>query len=274
MAIVATLNEAENRHSAGAHAIASIPLNKLVPWDGNVRKIGATDGLEELAANIAAHGILQSLVVRKSNRGKYAIIAGRRRYLALTSLAEAGIIAHDAPVPCRIVPGTADATEIGLSENVIRAPMHPADQFEAFSALAEDGSGPADIAARFGMSETAVRQRLKLARVSPLVFAAYREDELTLEQVQAFAVTDDREAQERVFSEMAGRTLSPLMIRRALSQGDIAATDKRVKFIGLAAVALGEQSRGNRGKGAGHRGPRIAAHHQALRSHQRHTYSR
>jgi ParB-like nuclease domain len=105
MAIVATLNESENRHAPSAHSIASIPLNKLVPWDGNVRKTGAADGLEDLTANIAAHGVLQSLVVRKTNRGKFAIIAGRRRFLALSSLAEAGTIAPDAPVPCRIVPG-------------------------------------------------------------------------------------------------------------------------------------------------------------------------
>ena len=69
MAIVATLTEAANRHTPSANSIASIPLNKLVLWDGNVRKTGATDGLEQLIANIAAHGVLQSLVVRKINRG-------------------------------------------------------------------------------------------------------------------------------------------------------------------------------------------------------------
>lgn len=47
----------------------TITLSKLVPWDGNVRKTGASDGIEELAASIAAHGLLQSLVVRKVERG-------------------------------------------------------------------------------------------------------------------------------------------------------------------------------------------------------------
>ena len=59
-----------------------IPLNKLIAWDGNVRKTDADSGLEELAASIAAHGLLQSLVVRKHGRGKFAVIAGRRRLLA------------------------------------------------------------------------------------------------------------------------------------------------------------------------------------------------
>ncbi len=79
MATVATLKLVEDANAATAYSIASIPLNKLVPWDGNVRKTGASDGLEELIASIEANGLLQSLVVRKANRGKYFVIAGRRR---------------------------------------------------------------------------------------------------------------------------------------------------------------------------------------------------
>ena len=45
--------------------------NQLVPAKANVRKTGAKDGIEELAASIAAHGLLTSLDVRKDSRGKY-----------------------------------------------------------------------------------------------------------------------------------------------------------------------------------------------------------
>jgi ParB family chromosome partitioning protein len=235
MAIIATLRTAEDRHTAAANSIASIPLDKLVPWDGNVRKTNATDGLEELIASIAAHGVLQSLVVRKANRGKYAIVAGRRRYLALSALAESGTIMLDAPVPCRIIPGSADATEISLSENVVRAPMHPADQFDAFRELIDSGSTPADIAARFGISEAAVKKCLRLARVSPVVFQAYRNGDLTLQQVQGFAISDDHAAQERVFEGIDPESDDADDIRRALTQDEIPASDKRARFVGVAA---------------------------------------
>ena len=43
--------------------MTTIPLNKLTSWPDNVRKTGVNDGIEELAASIAAHGLLQSLVV-------------------------------------------------------------------------------------------------------------------------------------------------------------------------------------------------------------------
>jgi ParB family chromosome partitioning protein len=234
MAIIATLKPAESGTAADAHSIASIPLSKLVAWDGNVRKTGAGDGLEELTASIAAHGVLQSLVVRKTQRGKFAILAGRRRFLALSALAEAGTIAPDAPVPCRVVPGSADGAEISLAENVVRAPMHPADQFEAFRDLIDAGATPEDIAARFGITEAAVKKRLRLARVSPVVFEAYRKGDLTLEQVQAFAVSDDAEAQERVFGELP-QDSDPRDIRHALTEHDIAATDRRARFVTVAA---------------------------------------
>lgn len=221
--------------SATSQSITSIPLNKLVVWDGNVRKTGATDNIEELQASIGAVGLLQSLVVRKTSRGKFAVIAGRRRYLALAALAEKGAINADASVPCSVVAGSADATEISLTENVVRAPMHPADQFVAFHDLVESGFTPADIAARFGLSEIAVKQRLKLARVSPAVFQAYRDGELTLEQVQAFTVSDDMQAQERVVSDLSEWNDGPDTIRDALTEHDIRASDPRARFVTLAA---------------------------------------
>src|SRR5262245_23418022 len=109
--------------------VQNIPLKKLVAWDGNVRKTGADTALAELAASIAAHGLLQSLVVREGKRGKYAVIAGRRRLMALQSLADAGRIDSGYEVPCQVLNGETDATEISLAENTLREAMHPADEF-------------------------------------------------------------------------------------------------------------------------------------------------
>src|SRR5579863_6425219 len=113
----------------------AIPLNRLLAWQGNVRKTDPDKGIDELAASIAAHGLLQSLVVRKDKRGKFAVVAGGRRLLALQALAEAGTVTADHPVPCSVIGRDADATEISLAENVQREAMHPADEFEAFKAL-------------------------------------------------------------------------------------------------------------------------------------------
>lgn len=213
----------------------SVPLSKLTAWSGNVRKTGVSDGIDELTASIAAHGILQSLVVQPGKRGKYRIIAGQRRFIALNTLAAVGKLAKDYPVPCVLAEGTADATELSLAENTVRAPMHPADQFEAFKTLNDTGASAADIAARFGISELAVTQRLKLGRLSPNILAAYRDGEIDLECAQAFTLTDDHEAQERVYDGLTRWNRDPQTIRRALTEDEVASSDKRVRFVGLEA---------------------------------------
>jgi len=93
--------------------MTTIPLNKLIPAKVNVRKTNAKDGIDELAASIAAHGLLTSLTVRKASRGRFAVVAGQRRYHALTLLAERDQLAADHPVLCQVLDGSADATEIG-----------------------------------------------------------------------------------------------------------------------------------------------------------------
>ena len=214
----------------------AIPLNKLNAWQGNVRRTDADKNLGELAASIAAHGLLQSLVVRKDKKDRYAVIAGRRRLLALKSLAEAGTIEASSTVPCHLIGAEANATEISLVENAVREQMHPADEFDAFLALIEGGMRPADIAARFGVTETVVQQRLKLARVSPVIVEAYRRGEITLAHVMAFAVSDDHAAQERVWEELTDWQLEdPETIREALTGDEVTANDRRVKFVTLKA---------------------------------------
>jgi ParB family chromosome partitioning protein len=91
---------------------------------GNVRKTaGADTALAELAASIASHGLLQSLVVRKAKRGAYAVVAGGRRLAALQLLAEHGKIADDKLIECNVIADDADATEISLVENTVREQM-------------------------------------------------------------------------------------------------------------------------------------------------------
>jgi len=133
-----------------------------------------------------------------------------------------------------IANGNIDPSEISLLENVLRQNMHPADEFEAFRDLVDKGVPVADIAARFGVTDTMVMQRLKLARVSAKVLKAYRDERLTLQQVMAFTVSDDHEAQDEVLKNLRPGHGSGA-IREALTENEIAATDRRVKFVTLKA---------------------------------------
>jgi ParB family transcriptional regulator, chromosome partitioning protein len=176
----------------------------------------------------------QSLVVRKHRKGKFAVVAGGRRLAALQLLAEQGRIDATFVVPCQVRDGD-DAAELSLAENVLREPMHPADEFEAFRALVDGGMAEADVAARFGVTEAVVRRRLRLACVSPAVMEAHRGDRLSLAQVMAFTVSDDHALQDRVLENLSEWNDDPHSIRDALTENEIAATDRRVRFVSLAA---------------------------------------
>ena len=153
--------------------VRMIPLSKLVPSLANVRKTGRDVGIEELAASIASHGLLQNLTVRPvlnaagAETGNFEVVAGGRRLAALKLLVKRKAIAKNHAVPCAFMPGFS-GEEVSLAENVFQAPMHPADQYEAFARLhTEQGLSAEDIAARFGVTPAVVKQRLRLGRSAP-----------------------------------------------------------------------------------------------------------
>jgi ParB-like chromosome segregation protein Spo0J len=88
-----------------------IPFHQLVAWDGNVRRTGSGDGIEGLAASIAAHGLFHPIVVRDGGDGKFLVIAGRRRFMALQQLIQDGKLSEDSPIACTIANDASDNTE-------------------------------------------------------------------------------------------------------------------------------------------------------------------
>lgn len=225
--------------------ILHVPLSKLTLSPRNARKTGSRD-VSDLAANIAAVGVLQNLIVAPSaaGDGQYEVIAGGRRLTALQLLEREGrlpdAIATDG-VPCRRIDDEAAIIEASTAENTIRTPLHPADQFDAFKAMVDAGKSIGEVAAHFCIGEVVVKQRLKLANVHPQLVQVYREEGMTLEQLQALAVTDDHKAQLQVWKQAKDRwDREPSALRTKLTAREVSSTDKRVLFVGLAAyVAAG-----------------------------------
>jgi ParB family chromosome partitioning protein len=220
-----------------------IPFNKLVLSQSNVRRIKAGVSIEELAEDIARRTLLQSITVRPvcdadgAETGMFEIPAGGRRYRALELLVKQKRLAKTAPVPC-VVREAGIAEEDSLAENVQRAPLHPLDQFRAFLALRDKGQPEEEIAAAFFVPVSVVKQRLRLASVSPKLLDVYAEDGMTLDQLMAFTVNADHERQEAVFERLGhSYDKQPYTIRRMLTEGAVKATDKRAQYVGLEAYS-------------------------------------
>ncbi len=231
----------------------TVPLNKLTLSPKNVRKTYSPAEIEEMAASIAVkgRGLIQNLGVTEqvdeagAPTGSWEVVAGGRRFRGLALLVERKRLAANTPIPCRRV-ADEDAIDTSLAENEDRKALHPADAYEAFAALHDNGKGfgPEEIAARFGVTAHTVRQRLRLGTVSPVLLVAYREEKLTLDQVIAFTVTEDQAAQERAYAELQDWQCTPAAIRRVLNQSSVPAYDPRALLVGLDAYqAAGGQVR-------------------------------
>ncbi len=210
-----------------------IAVNRLEKSPLNARRTAAKMGMEELKASLLSHGLMQNLVVTDKGDGTYRVIAGGRRLEAIHSLQAEGKLPEDFAVPCQIVTEE-HATEMSLAENTVRLAMHPADQFEAFAALIDQGQSAADIAVRFGVEESFVLKRMKLARIAPELLAEYRSEEMSLECLMAYTVTDDHRQQMKVFKSLQGwQKEDPKAIRAALTEKLVESTDNLARFVGL-----------------------------------------
>jgi ParB family chromosome partitioning protein len=129
----------------------------------------------------------------------------------------------------------ADARQVSLAENFAREAMNPADEARAFAELVGEGRSHAEIAAVFGQTERYVRARERLGRLATPVFDGFARRELSIEQAQAFAVSDDQDRQAAVFeawSRAPHWERHANHIRAMMTEDRVRQTDPRVRLIG------------------------------------------
>lgn len=216
-----------------------IPFNKLVLSQSNVRRVKAGVSIEQLAESIAQRTLLQSLSVRAvvdadgNETGMFEVPAGGRRYRALELLVKQRRMSKTQAVPCVVREGGI-AEDDSVAENDERVGLHPLDQFRAFQTLRDLGMTEEDIAARHFVNPAIVKQRLRLASVSPRLHEVYAEDGMTLEQLMAFSVTADHARQEQVWENVSRSGHDePYQIRRMLTENTVRGSDRRAQFVGL-----------------------------------------
>ena len=222
--------------------IKTIPLNKLVQSPRNVRRHADAAADAELKASIAAHGLLQNLIVRPGAKGRFEVEAGERRRRAMLALVDDKVLPRGHEVTCLVLENDNSAVETSLAENFHRLAMNPADEAQAFASLVDSGASIEDVARRFGLTVRFVEGRLRLAQLAPVVFEALAAGEITLDIAKAFGATSNQEIQARVFEQaFAGYYApSPDSIRRMVLSGTVRGSDPRARLVGRDAyVAAG-----------------------------------
>ena len=168
----------------------SVAFSALLPPKGNPRRSYDKKSIEGLAQSIKTDGLIHNLTVRPESGGKYRVVAGKRRFLALQYLNGKGEIDRTYKVSVRI---RAKATQKDLDrlatvENVQREALDPIDEAEAFARLLQKGEKIEDVAVDTGVSAATIRRRLALADLAPEVKRAVREKAIVLSVAEALTL--------------------------------------------------------------------------------------
>lgn len=208
----------------------------------NVRVVGRDAEVQELAASILAHGLIQALSVHDQG-GVWFVADGNRRLAALRHLADNGDLPADWQVKCDPLTECQEAGEISLAANFERVPLHEADQYAKFHDLSERGYTDVQIASRFGIEPKRARRMMALGRLSPMLLDWWREQEqseFVVNIVRAFTLAPSIEEQERVFERLnKSGNLHGYTIREAFGADDRDAA-RFLNFVGKKAyIAAG-----------------------------------
>ena len=155
-----------------------IELERLSISPLNMRAKKAPD-LASILPSVRERGILVPLLVRSAGEtGCYEIVAGRRRFLAASTIAAEN--GQFAALPCAIMEVSDDAAalEASLIENFARLDPDEVTQWETFARLIREGRSVEDIAATFGITERLVRRILALGNLLPRIRSLYRQDKV------------------------------------------------------------------------------------------------
>ena len=184
----ALIGEPEEGGVAPSRTVARLPIAELKPNPDQPRRRFDEGEIDELAASLRTHGIVQPLLVRPDPSGEgWQIVAGERRWRA----AQKARI-HDAPVVVREDLGDSDVLEIALVENVQRADLDPVEEARAYARLIRDfGHTQERLAEVVGKSRSHLANTLRLLTLPEEVLKLLGDGALTAGHARALVGVED-----------------------------------------------------------------------------------
>lgn len=192
---------------AGAGGVDQVDIDLVTPNPEQPRELFDEEALDELAASIREHGVLQPLIVtrRTGDTGAttYGLIAGERR---LHAARRAGL--ERIPVVVRETTPRG-LLELALVENVQRADLGPLEEARAYRRLADDfGMAQEEIAGRVGKSRVAVANSMRLLGLPGPVLDGLALGHITAGHARAILGLPDAKARVALYEEVVARALS------------------------------------------------------------------
>ncbi|MGI9952440.1 ParB/RepB/Spo0J family partition protein [Moorellaceae bacterium AZ2] len=181
--------------------------------------------LEELAASIRQHGVIQPVVVRPLGNGLYELVAGERRWRACRL---AGI--KDIPAVVREL-SEREMAEVALIENLQREDLNPLEEARAYQSLiTQYGLTQEEVAARVGKSRPVIANALRLLQLPLAVQEMLRRGEITAGHARGLLAVEDEDAQVELAARIAREKLSVRQVEELARKFQAKGTKKREAF--------------------------------------------
>jgi ParB family chromosome partitioning protein len=241
--------------AAGGTAALEIPIDRVARNPHQPRSNFDDASLGELSASIAAHGVLQPIVVRSTSDGAYELIAGERRLMASRAAGLSTI-----PAVVRETAG-GEALELALVENLQRADLNAMEEAGAYRELIDRfGLSHEAVARQVGKSRVAISNALRLLDLAPETRQAIVDGRISEGHGRALAAITILELQRAVLQLVLDRRLSvrqteelvrrkrsaPASHQPALLTGDLADLEAQLRGILATKVGIVRTRRGGR----------------------------
>lgn len=180
-----------------------IPLDKIESNPDQPRKNFDETSLLELSNSIREHGVIEPIIVEKTDSGTYRIIAGERRWRASHT---AGL----SSIPALIRSYSPDERYIiSLIENIQRADLNPIEEALAYKQLMENANLSQDEAAeRVGKNRSTLANSLRLLKLPPKMQESIASGGISSGHARALLSVEDKGACEKLFAEIIAESLS------------------------------------------------------------------
>ena len=192
-------------------AVRQIAVDRITPSPKQPRITADPAALDDLTASIREHGVLQPILVRPLERGRYEIVAGERRWRAVTALALALIPA--------IIEEMSDeqAIEIAVIENLQRENLSPLDEAAIFARMTSElGYSIRKLANKLGKDKGYIENRLRLVAAPADVRALVAERSDTISHAYELMKIDDPARRAELAAQIARGELSLARLKEAV----------------------------------------------------------
>ncbi|HET7726495.1 MAG TPA: ParB/RepB/Spo0J family partition protein [Candidatus Limnocylindrales bacterium] len=206
--IVSLLSSDSGRRS---HGVRVVPVERIEPNPEQPRLAFDETTLAELAASIREHGVLQPILVRPLDEGRYQLIAGERRW-------RASKMAGQATIPALVEEIDDDtALEISIIENLQREDISPLDEAAMYDRMIrEHGYSIRKLADKLGKDKGYVENRLRLSDAPEDVRALVSLRKDTLSHAYELMKVEDPKKRRRLAAQVASGELSLVKLRQRI----------------------------------------------------------